>query len=218
MAPMVFPNVANAATELETALAGLPQPFRAELSRRADQMLAQNIPTDVLAKKLNEGTAKHIPAARIAQTLMTMADNLEWAAELTANCVAARDPISRARILETSAAVLFGPITREDMTPALRDICDDVAGAKRFASIVELHSFLVHNLHATTTHAWPFALAALERHETEGAVSRVVAVFQRIFRENRSVDRPLSIATLRLRDKIPLRTISNELEDQFLRR
>jgi len=149
--------------------------------------------------------------------VVRLADSLLWAAEQLDACSSFDDARDRL-LVELAAELLFDAVPRAELARALQHLCEDEAAAAKLTQASGLYSFLSHKLSASPEAAWALAFELLRRGEAEGAVNRLIPVLQEVYRSKRSIDRPLSIAVVRLRAGASLRTVRNELRDQFLRR
>lgn len=175
----------------------------------------QRIPLALWQQKLREGLAKKVPPARIATALERMGTNLLWAQERLAACERlAAD--HRSGMLALVNDILWGGPSREQLAPVLAAACEQADPLAATTRTGETYLYLVNRLGASPEAAWAFATELVGQDDSQGAVNRIVILLNDLHRKRGSIDRILERATKRLRAGASLRTVRNELREQFL--
>ncbi len=198
--------------ELAAACGELPETLRARLT----SLRKERVPLATLAHKLREGVAKRVACPRLLPVLEEVAQNLMWLDQKLARCLE-RQPDARGALLDLGNDLLLGGVARAKLEPALAALCKLKDPRAALAQLAELYLLLVGSLEASRPLAWDFAAAGLARGDAASALGPLVVTLQDIYRDRGSVDRPLTIALGRLTAGASLRTIKNELREQFLR-
>ncbi len=180
-----------------------------------DRLEDSQVPLGLWQQKLREGVAKRVPPARIASALRRMGENLVWAKAALQPCERL-SPTEVVDLLELTNDILWSGAARGLVAQSLAVACGRADPAPAISRAGEAHLYLVNRLGATPEAAWAFADQLLARDDSQGAVNRIVTVFHDVQRKRGAVDRVLERATNRLRQGAALRTLRNELREQFL--
>jgi len=191
----------------------IPEGLSDSLARLRNDETALNI----LHQKLSEGMIKQIPRPRHLSALELIATHLAWIAKTIPSCMTKEETVKITTIYESVLAILLGGVDSDSVARLLDILCAKTEFADNLRRIATIHHRLVGRLHIPVELSWELVTRIASTNPEAENVSQIVAVLDEIQRKNGSTTHAVKWALRRLDAGAKLRSVRNELRQQFLR-